>query len=140
MGCTDLSEAQVKEVLHEISHEFVGTSYNLLTRNCNHFTHELCKKLTNKGAPGWINRAAKLGTMFPCVIPDEWIEPPEYEAENSSKYKENHLGENVEESVLVYCFLPFLILFCQLLYSLPHPSTVTATLYHLQCPTLLVRH
>lgn len=92
MGYTDLSEAQVKEVLHEISHEFVGTSYNLLTRNCNHFTHELCKKLTNKGAPGWINRAAKLGTMFPCVIPDEWIEPPEYEAENSSKYKESHLG------------------------------------------------
>ena len=54
-------------------------------RNCNHFTDELCKRLTGKTPPGWINRAAKLGTMFPCVIPDEWIEPPEFEAE--SKYK-----------------------------------------------------
>jgi hypothetical protein len=33
--------------------------------------------LTGKQAPGWINRAAKLGTMFPCVIPTEWVEPPD---------------------------------------------------------------
>ena len=59
-------------------------------RNCNHFTDELCKRLTGKTPPGWINRAAKLGTMFPCVIPDEWIEPPEFEAE--SKYKETVYG------------------------------------------------
>jgi hypothetical protein len=33
--------------------------------------------LTGKQAPGWVNRAAKLGTMFPCVIPTEWVEPPD---------------------------------------------------------------
>lgn len=32
MGYTDLSEAEIGKVLQNISHEFVGTSYNLLTR------------------------------------------------------------------------------------------------------------
>ncbi|CEP08637.1 hypothetical protein [Parasitella parasitica] len=45
--------------------------------NCNHFSEDLCKRLTGKQTPGWINRAAKLGTMFPCVIPTEWVEPPD---------------------------------------------------------------
>ncbi|KAI7848469.1 PPPDE putative peptidase domain-containing protein [Circinella umbellata] len=82
MGYTDLSEDEIGQTLQTISHEFGGTTYNLLTRNCNHFTDELCKRLTGKTPPGWINRAAKLGTMFPCVIPDEWIEPPEFESES----------------------------------------------------------
>ncbi|CAO3619793.1 unnamed protein product [Mucor fragilis] len=77
MGYTNLSQQQVDKVLKEISKEYVGTSYKLLTRNCNHFSEDLCKRLTGKQAPGWINRAAKLGTMFPCVIPTEWVEPPD---------------------------------------------------------------
>ncbi|KAL9539486.1 hypothetical protein MBANPS3_010234 [Mucor bainieri] len=88
MGYTNLSQRQVDKVLQEISKEYVGTSYKLLTRvkkmdantaqrNCNHFSEDLCKRLTGKQAPGWINRAAKLGTMFPCVIPTEWVEPPD---------------------------------------------------------------
>ncbi|KAI9363580.1 PPPDE putative peptidase domain-containing protein [Pilaira anomala] len=77
MGYTDLSKKQVDKVLQDISKEYIGTSYNLLTRNCNHFSEELCKRLTGKAVPGWINRAAKLGTMFPCVIPTEWVEPPD---------------------------------------------------------------
>ncbi|KAI9267715.1 PPPDE putative peptidase domain-containing protein [Helicostylum pulchrum] len=77
MGYTNLSKKQVDKVLQEISKEYIGTSYNLLTRNCNHFSEDLCKRLTGKTAPGWINRAAKLGTMFPCVIPTEWVEPPD---------------------------------------------------------------
>ncbi|KAI8384884.1 PPPDE putative peptidase domain-containing protein [Radiomyces spectabilis] len=80
MGYTHLADDEIAHVLQDISKEFVGTSYNLLTRNCNHFTDELCFRLTGKHAPGWINRAAKLGTMFPCVIPTEWIEPPACEA------------------------------------------------------------
>ncbi|KAG2205935.1 hypothetical protein INT46_002226 [Mucor plumbeus] len=77
MGYTNLSQQQVDKVLQEISKEYVGTSYKLLTRNCNHFSEDLCKRLTGKQAPGWVNRAAKLGTMFPCVIPTEWVEPPD---------------------------------------------------------------
>lgn len=109
MGYTNLSKKQVDKVLQDISKEYIGTSYNLLTRyaiqkkvlseificvhthsisyrNCNHFSEDLCKRLTGKTAPGWINRAAKLGTMFPCVIPTEWVEPPDAQTGNYSIY------------------------------------------------------
>ncbi|KAI8069292.1 PPPDE putative peptidase domain-containing protein [Gongronella butleri] len=81
IGHTRLSDEQIQQVIHDISKEYVGPTYNLLTRNCNHFTDEFCHRLTGKHAPSWINRAAKLGTMFPCVIPTEWVEPPELEGE-----------------------------------------------------------
>ncbi|KAI8983003.1 PPPDE putative peptidase domain-containing protein [Pilobolus umbonatus] len=77
MGYTDLNEEEIDSVLKDISKEYIGTTYNLLSRNCNHFSDDLCRRLTGKHAPGWVNRAAKLGTMFPCVIPAEWVEPPE---------------------------------------------------------------
>ncbi|GAA5797346.1 hypothetical protein HPULCUR_002729 [Helicostylum pulchrum] len=60
-----------------LSDEFMGPSYNLLSRNCNHFTEGFVERLNSKTVPFWINRAAKLGNMFPCVVPWEWIQPPE---------------------------------------------------------------
>ncbi|CAG8520637.1 22125_t:CDS:2 [Cetraspora pellucida] len=66
MGHTSLSREEVKNVIDGLSKEWSGNSYNLLTRNCNHFTSELCNILVGKPAPNWINRAAKLGTLFPC--------------------------------------------------------------------------
>ncbi|KAF0484863.1 DUF862-domain-containing protein [Gigaspora margarita] len=66
MGHTSLSKEEVKNVIEELSKEWSGNSYNLLTRNCNHFTSDLCNILVGKPAPNWINRAAKLGTLFPC--------------------------------------------------------------------------
>lgn len=57
----------------------MGTSYNLLTKNCNHFTSYLCEKLTSRPAPNWINRAASIGVALPCVVPREWIAPPDYD-------------------------------------------------------------
>ncbi|KAF8966999.1 hypothetical protein BGZ46_000266 [Entomortierella lignicola] len=38
-------------------------------------------RLTGSRPPAWINRAAKLGTMFPCVVPQDWVEPPSAEDE-----------------------------------------------------------
>lgn len=59
----------------------MGTSYNLLTKNCNHFTSYLCEKLTGRSAPGWLNRAASIGVALPCVVPREWIAPPDHTAD-----------------------------------------------------------
>lgn len=47
----------------------MGTSYNLLTKNCNHFTSFLCQKLTGRSAPSWLNRAASIGVALPCEYP-----------------------------------------------------------------------
>ncbi|PFH61672.1 hypothetical protein XA68_16682 [Ophiocordyceps unilateralis] len=78
-GFTLASAHEIDSVLRTASEEFLGTSYNLLTRNCNHFTSYLCQRLTGNPGPGWLNRAASIGVALPCVVPREWIEPPEYE-------------------------------------------------------------
>ncbi|RGB22835.1 PPPDE putative peptidase domain-containing protein [Rhizophagus diaphanus] len=70
MGYTTMDKEEIKNVIDELSREWRGNTYNLLTRNCNHFSSELCEQLVGKPAPKWINRAAKLGTFFPCVVPN----------------------------------------------------------------------
>lgn len=77
--------------MREASELFKGREYNLLTRNCNHFTSFLVERLTGKRAPGWINRAAGIGVALPCVVPREWVAPPEYDAQDG------HLVEGEEE-------------------------------------------
>ncbi|KAF2866783.1 PPPDE putative peptidase domain-containing protein [Massariosphaeria phaeospora] len=72
-------EEELQAIIHEASERFHGTSYNLLTKNCNHFTSYLCEKLTSRSAPGWLNRAASIGVALPCVVPREWIAPPDYD-------------------------------------------------------------
>ncbi|KAG1051685.1 hypothetical protein G6F43_006124 [Rhizopus delemar] len=77
MGQANLVDKEIEELLLRLSDEFTGPSYNLLNRNCNHFTERFVYELTQKYTPSWINRAARLGTMFPCVVPWDWIQPPE---------------------------------------------------------------
>ncbi|KAH6695258.1 PPPDE putative peptidase domain-containing protein [Plectosphaerella plurivora] len=78
-GFTFASQPEIENILDEISQEFQGTLYNLLKKNCNHFTSELCRRLTGNPGPGWLNRAASIGVALPCVVPGDWISPPEYD-------------------------------------------------------------
>ncbi|KAH6880139.1 UPF0326 protein hag1 [Thelonectria olida] len=78
-GFTLATDEEIETALKRASDEFLGTSYNLLTKNCNHFTSYLCMKLTGQPGPSWLNRAASIGVALPCVVPREWIEPPEYD-------------------------------------------------------------
>lgn len=78
-GFTLASPAEIDTIIKEVSDEFQGTAYNLLTKNCNHFTASLCQRLTGRPGPGWLNRAASIGVAFPCVVPREWIEPPDFD-------------------------------------------------------------
>ncbi|KAI5815989.1 PPPDE putative peptidase domain-containing protein [Pyronema omphalodes] len=80
-GFTYYGEEEVERVVKEASRLFLGPTYNLLTRNCNHFTSHLCQALTGQPAPAWINRAAGIGVALPCIVPAGWVEPPECEAE-----------------------------------------------------------
>lgn len=83
-GFTVRSDAEIEAVIKEASAAFPGTSYNLLTNNCNHFTSYLCQKLIGRPAPKWLNRAASVGLSLPCLIPTDWISPPEYESVDGS--------------------------------------------------------
>ena len=71
----------------------MGTSYNLLTKNCNHFTSYLCQKLTGRPAPGWLNRAASIGVALPCVVPREWIAPPDHDTADGELLDEDFEDE-----------------------------------------------
>lgn len=78
-GFTFASQPEIETILDEISEDFQGTAYNLLTKNCNHFTSDLCRRLTGNRGPAWLNRAASIGVALPCVVPKEWIAPPDYD-------------------------------------------------------------
>ncbi|KAI7870419.1 PPPDE putative peptidase domain-containing protein [Spinellus fusiger] len=96
MGYTSCTEQEIQAILREISGEFDGTTYSLLTRNCNHFTDTLCLRLTGRSAPAWINRAARIGTLFPCLVSDSMVVPPDLEDEEDvdSTYTSSSLLNN----------------------------------------------
>ena len=78
-GFTFRSQKEIDAIVLGVSEVFLGVNYNLLTNNCNHFTNALCERLTGKSAPGWVNRAASIGLALPCMVPKEWINPPDHE-------------------------------------------------------------
>jgi deubiquitinase DESI2 len=63
-----------------------------LTKNCNHFTAFLCRKLTGRPGPAWLNRAASIGLALPCVVPRDWVDPPEFESADGELL--HHRGSN----------------------------------------------
>ena len=54
IGETSMGAQEVQEVVQQLGSEYKGTAYHLLERNCNHFSNELCLKLTGKPAPLWV--------------------------------------------------------------------------------------
>ncbi|XP_031251429.1 deSI-like protein At4g17486 [Pistacia vera] len=61
LGKTNFSIFKVNQILRELSREWPGSSYDLLSRNCNHFCDELCERLGVPKLPGWVNRFANAG-------------------------------------------------------------------------------
>lgn len=61
MGYTPLSPEQVWQVIEEMKPVWRGCTYNLLTRNCHHFSDTFCRRLGVGGVPDWVNDLAKTG-------------------------------------------------------------------------------
>lgn len=76
-GFTLRAPHEIDALIRDVSRAFPGPSYNLLTNNCNHFSSYLCERLTGRPAPSWMNRAATIGVILPCIVPSEWIQPPD---------------------------------------------------------------
>ena len=66
----------------------MGTNYNLLSNNCNHFTSFLCHRLTGRKAPTWLNRASTIGTLLPCIVPKEWVSAPDVDTADGELLEE----------------------------------------------------
>ncbi|KAK9145011.1 hypothetical protein Sjap_004914 [Stephania japonica] len=50
--------------MEDLSKSYTGTSYNLITKNCNHFCNDMSLRLIGKRIPHWINRLAKIGEQL----------------------------------------------------------------------------
>ncbi|WOG97064.1 hypothetical protein DCAR_0416403 [Daucus carota subsp. sativus] len=61
LGKTNCSILKVAQILRELSREWPGQSYDLLSKNCNHFCDEFCQRLGVPRLPGWVNRFANAG-------------------------------------------------------------------------------
>lgn len=61
IGKTDIGTAQVRAVMEELAKEYRGNTYNLITKNCNHFCNDACIRLTGNPIPSWVNRLARIG-------------------------------------------------------------------------------
>jgi hypothetical protein len=61
LGHMLLSRRRVGQILSELSHEWNGSSYDPLSRNCNHFCDALCERLGVQKLPLWVNRFANAG-------------------------------------------------------------------------------
>lgn len=61
LGRTSLTRVRVEAVVEELSQDWLGESYDLLARNCNHFCDAFCVRLGVERVPLWVNRFANAG-------------------------------------------------------------------------------
>jgi hypothetical protein len=100
-GFTVAPQNEIDAIIKEASEAFQGTSYNLLSKNCNHFTAYMCDKLTGRPGPAWLNRAASIGVALPCVVPREWIAPPDFETADGELLDDEDLDDANERSSML---------------------------------------
>ncbi|URD81470.1 hypothetical protein MUK42_03538 [Musa troglodytarum] len=61
LGETNCSIFKVNQILRELGQAWPGHSYDLLSKNCNHFCDAFCERLGVPKLPGWVNRFANAG-------------------------------------------------------------------------------
>jgi len=58
MGYTRYNPEQITEIIEEMSYEWTGSSYEVLTKNCHNFSDAFCQRLGVPGLPSWVNDLA----------------------------------------------------------------------------------
>ncbi|KAK9069823.1 hypothetical protein SSX86_010219 [Deinandra increscens subsp. villosa] len=69
IGWTEMNLTEIRKFMRELARDYKGNSYELITRNCNHFCNDACIRLTGNPIPSWINRLARIGLLCNCLIP-----------------------------------------------------------------------
>ncbi|KAK4796485.1 hypothetical protein SAY86_028811 [Trapa natans] len=70
IGTTSLDPIQVRQFMENLTASYNGDSYHLISKNCNHFCHDICYQLTKKPIPKWVNRLARIGSICNCMLPE----------------------------------------------------------------------
>ncbi|KAM7520421.1 hypothetical protein LguiB_019383 [Lonicera macranthoides] len=55
IGRTDMGPKEVRAFMKKLAAEYSENTYNLITKNCNHFCNDTCVQLTGKPIPSWVN-------------------------------------------------------------------------------------
>jgi hypothetical protein len=76
LGAVEATSAEVQRVVDGLAPAWPGSAYHVLSRNCNSFADELCVRLTGRGIPGYVNRAAAIGAYLSCILPANMRPPP----------------------------------------------------------------
>ncbi|OVA01195.1 PPPDE putative peptidase domain [Macleaya cordata] len=104
LGSTDMSRSELQSFIEHLSGKYHGDSYHLIAKNCNHFTDDVCQRLTGKPIPGWVNRLARLGSFCNCLLPESIQvtairipEHPVYSDEDGSESVASSAGAESED-------------------------------------------
>jgi len=63
LGPLKVDYNKFNEILRQLQSDFPANTYDLLARNCNHFSEAFTTRL-GLSFPAWVNRAAKVGNNF----------------------------------------------------------------------------
>ncbi|KAJ4959432.1 hypothetical protein NE237_026543 [Protea cynaroides] len=70
LGRINMPPSEFRTFLENVAAEYHGDTYHLISKNCNHFTDDISRRLTGKRIPGWVNRLARLGALCSCLLPE----------------------------------------------------------------------
>ena len=71
MGSYQGTQRELDRILDELRDTFKGSSYHVLTMNCNSFADAFVARLVDCRIPGWVNRMASIGAFFSCLLPPQ---------------------------------------------------------------------
>ena len=61
LGRINMPPSEFRTFIESVASEYHGDTYHLISKNCNHFTDDMARRLTGRGIPGWVNRLAHMG-------------------------------------------------------------------------------
>merc|ERR1719188_2433670 len=64
MGSTATTEVEVLKLISLLEKQWLVSKYNVLQKNCCHFSNELCQRLGVGGIPPWVLNLAGVGAAF----------------------------------------------------------------------------
>lgn len=70
LGRINMPPSEFRTFIESVASQYHGDTYHLISKNCNHFTDDMARRLTGRGIPGWVNRLAHLGAFCSCILPE----------------------------------------------------------------------
>lgn len=105
---TRLTRNEIQSIIAELSNDFKARDYNVISKNCNHFTDALSRRLCGRGIPSWVNRLATLGSWFSCFLPRGFGQPqPQNATQNPTNTSSDDASSTSQQQGTSNSFIAF---------------------------------